>query len=163
MSVHRFDTTHVLPIPRAEAWEFFSHPKNLARITPPEMGFTITSPVPDHVYAGMIVTYRVRPIFDIPMTWVTEITSVVEGERFVDEQRTGPYAMWHHEHHFRDVPGGTEMRDIVHYALPGGPIGDLINQRLVARRVALIFAHRRRVLDEMFPSAPAATLRTVAG
>lgn len=156
MSVHRFDTTTVLPIPREEAWRFFSDPRNLARITPPEMGFAITCEVPEHVYAGLMITYHVRPMFNVPVTWVTEITSVVEGERFVDEQRAGPYAMWHHEHHFRDVPGGTEMRDIVHYAVPGGPLGDLVHHYVVARRVAEIFAHRRRVLDTRFGTVEAA-------
>ena len=152
MSVHRFETTHLLPIPRAEAWEFFSSPKNLSRITPPEMDFTITSPVPKEAYAGLIITYRVRPLFGVPVQWVTEITSVVDGVRFVDEQRVGPYAMWHHEHHFRDVPGGTEMRDIIDYAVPGGPLGDVVNHFVVARRVGEIFVHRRLLLDSQFGS-----------
>ena len=150
MSVHRIETTHLLPMPRDEAWRFFSNPRNLERITPPEMNFTITSDVPDEIYPGLMITYRVRPIFNIPVTWVTEITHVVDRERFVDEQRAGPCTLWHHQHHFRDVPGGTEMRDIVHYALPGGPIGDLINDRIVAAKVAEIFAHRRRALDRLF-------------
>ena len=163
MSVHRFDTTTRLPIPREEAWRFFSDPHNLARITPPDMGFDIQSEAPDHAYAGLIITYRVRPIFNIPMTWVTEITSVVDGDRFVDEQRIGPYAMWHHEHHFRDVPGGTEMRDIVHYAVPGGPAGDLVNHFVVARRVAEIFTHRRRVLTAMFGAIETPAIRSIVG
>lgn len=151
MSVHRFEATHLLPIPREEAWRFFSDPRNLARITPPSMGFTITSAgLPDEVYPGLMITYRVRPLFNIPMTWVTEITHVVEGRRFVDEQRAGPYSMWHHEHHFSDVPGGTEMRDVVHYALPGWVVGDVINKFVVARQIETIFAHRRRVLDALF-------------
>ncbi len=162
MSVHRFDTTTVLPITRKEAWQFFSDPRNLAAITPPEMGFLITCEVPEHVYTGLMITYRVRPMFNIPVTWVTEITSVVEGDRFVDEQRVGPYSMWHHEHHFREVPGGTEMRDIIHYAVPGGPFGDLINHYVVARKVAEIFAHRRRVLDVRFGSMEAAAIRSIA-
>ena len=163
MSVHRFDTTHLLPMPRDEAWRFFSDPRNLARITPPAMAFTITSDVPDEVYPGLIITYRVRPIFNIPVAWVAEITHVVDRERFVDEQRAGPYTMWHHQHHFRDVPGGTEMHDIVHYALPGGPIGDLINDRVVARKVAEIFDHRRRTLDDLFGALKREPVRTVAG
>ena len=150
MSVHRIETTHLLPMPRDEAWRFFSNPRNLARITPPEMRFELTSDVPDEIYPGLMITYRVRPIFNFAVTWVTEITHVQERERFVDEQRAGPYAMWHHEHSFRDAPGGTEMRDIVHYAIPGGPLGDLINERIVAGKVAAIFAHRRRTLEELF-------------
>ncbi|MEI7926477.1 MAG: SRPBCC family protein [Chloroflexota bacterium] len=163
MSVHRFDTTTTLPITRDEAWAFFSDPRNLAKITPPAMGFVIKSDVPEHVYTGLMITYTVRPMFNVPVTWVTEITSVVEGVRFVDEQRAGPYAMWHHEHHFREVPGGTEMRDIIHYAVPGGPFGDIVNHYVVARRVAEIFAHRRRVLDAQFGTMDAAGLRAIAG
>ena len=161
--MHRFDTTHRLAVPRDEAWRFFSDPRNLERITPKEMGFTITSPLPDEVYPGLIVTYRVRPLLNVPVTWVTEITSVVGGERFVDEQRGGPYSMWHHEHHVTTVAGGTEMRDIVHYALPGGPLGDLVNHYVVARRVAEIFAHRRRVLDRMFGTPEAPGVHAIAG
>ena len=161
MSVHRFETTHLLPIPRDDAWRFFSDPRNLARITPREMGFAITSDVPDEVYPGLMITYRVRPLFNIPVTWVTEITHVTPGERFVDEQRAGPYAMWHHEHHFRDIDGGTEMHDIVHYALPGGPLGDVINHRVVRQRVAAIFAHRRRVLDSLFGAITRESTRAV--
>ena len=139
-----------MPIARDEAWRFFSNPRNLARITPPDMRFTITSACPDEVYPGLIITYRVRPLFNIPVGWVTEITHVLARERFVDEQRAGPYAMWHHEHHFRDVDGGTEMRDIVHYAVPGGPLGDVIDRRLVRRRLAEIFAYRRHVIERLF-------------
>jgi len=153
MSVHRFDETHPLPIARDQAWRFFSDPRNLARITPPSLGFRVISDVPDDVYPGLMITYRVRPLFNIPVTWVTEITHVASGERFVDEQRAGPYAMWHHEHHFRDIPGGTEMRDIVHYALPGGPIGDVVNEWVVAKKVAEIFGHRRQVLNAFFGAA----------
>jgi ligand-binding SRPBCC domain-containing protein len=163
MSVHRFDTTTVLPITREEAWAFFSDPRNLARITPPAMGFVIKSEVPEHVYTGLMITYTVRPMLNVPVTWVTEITSVVEGDRFVDEQRVGPYAMWHHEHHFREVPGGTEMRDIIHYAVPGGPFGDLVKHYVVARRVAEIFAYRRRVLDGLFGTIDEPKIRAIAG
>ena len=123
MSLHRFETVQVLPVDRAEAWAFFSNPRNLSVITPPEMGFEITEEVPEHVHPGLIVVYRVRPLLGIPVTWVTEITAVVEEELFVDDQRIGPYRFWHHQHHFREVADGTEVRDIVHYALPFGPLG----------------------------------------
>jgi ligand-binding SRPBCC domain-containing protein len=163
MSVHRFETTHRLPMPREEAWRFFSDPRNLARITPPEMGFTITSDVPDEIYPGLMITYQVRPLFNLPFTWVTEITHVVSHQRFVDEQRAGPYAMWHHEHDFRDVLGGTEMHDIVHYAVPGGPIGDVINSCIVTRKIADIFAHRRSALNALFGALKEEAMPTVAG
>lgn len=137
-----------LPIPIAQAWDFVSDPRNLARITPPEMGFKVTSPLPERMYAGMIVTYRVRPLFKIAVDWVTEITHVDEPHLFVDEQRFGPYRFWHHQHLFREIPGGVAMRDIVHYALPKRvrPMAPF----LVSPRLQVIFDHRRRVLEDLF-------------
>ncbi len=154
MSVHRFEATQLLRVPRDTAWRFFSNPRNLSRITPRDMRFTVTSDLPDEIYPGLMITYRVHPLFDIPVSWVTEITHVTPCERFVDEQRVGPYALWHHEHHFRDVDGGTGMRDLVHYSVPGGPLGDVINRLLVQRRVAEIFAYRRRVIERLFGTTP---------
>ena len=137
-----------LPITIAQAWDFFSDPRNLPRITPPEMGFKVTSPLPERMYAGMIITYRIRPLFKVPVTWVTEITHMDEPHMFVDEQRFGPYRFWHHQHLFREVPGGVAMRDIVHYALPkrARPVAPF----LVTPRLQLIFDHRRRVLEDLF-------------
>lgn len=150
MSLHRFETETTLSVDRDEAWDFFSDPRNLAVITPPDMRFEITSPVPDRVYAGLIITYRVRPLLGIPAQWVTEITHVDEGNYFVDEQRLGPYRVWHHEHHFTAVRGGTHMRDIVHYSVPFGPLGDVAEKLVIRRRVEAIFAFRQRVLDQRF-------------
>ena len=149
--VYSIKTVQNLPISLDQAWEFFSSPANLKEITPDELGFNIVSKHHgEKMYPGQIIEYKVSPVLNIPIYWMTEITHVADKKYFVDEQRFGPYAMWHHQHHFRDVPGGTEMRDIVHYALPGGPIGDLINDRIVAAKVAEIFAHRRRALDRLF-------------
>jgi ligand-binding SRPBCC domain-containing protein len=156
MALHRFETEQLLSIDRDEAWRFFSDPANLAVITPPDMGFEITSPVPPSVYAGLIVTYRVRPLFGVAVQWATEITHVDEGRYFVDEQRLGPYRVWHHEHHFDEVEGGVRMRDIVHYSVPLGPLGDLVNRVVVRRRVEEIFAFRRGVLEQRFGSGHAA-------
>lgn len=150
MSLHRFETEQTLPIGRDEAWQFFSDPRNLAVITPPDMRFEVTSPLPERVYAGLLITYRVRPLFRVPVQWVTEISHVDEGNYFVDEQRLGPYRVWHHQHHFSEVAGGIQMRDIVHYAVPFGPFGDLVDRLVVARRVERIFAFRRRVLAQRF-------------
>ena len=148
MKLHLLEREQRLPIPIDEAWAFFSDAANLARITPPDMGFEVTSKLPERMYAGMIVTYRVRPLAGIPVTWVTEITHLDEPRLFVDEQRFGPYRFWHHQHLFREIEGGTEVRDIVTYALPPG--GGLLRSLLVAPRLAAIFDHRRRVLEEMF-------------
>ena len=154
MSLHRLEAVQVIPVERAEAWAFFSNPRNLAVITPPDMGFEIREEIPDRVHPGLIVVYRVRPLLGIPVTWVTEITAVVEEELFVDDQRIGPYRFWHHQHHFREVEGGTEMRDIVHYALPFGPLGGLVNERVVAPRVRGIFGFRRGVIEQRFGRVP---------
>ena len=154
MSLHRFEAAQLLPVDRSEAWAFFSNPRNLSVITPPDMGFELTSDVPEHVHPGLIAIYRVRPLLGIPVTWVTEITAVVEEELFVDDQRIGPYRFWHHQHHFREVAGGTEMRDIVHYALPFGPLGGLLNERVIAPRVQAIFDFRRGVIDQRFGPVP---------
>ncbi|MEX2446229.1 MAG: SRPBCC family protein [Dehalococcoidia bacterium] len=150
MSLHRFAVVQCLPVPLEEAWRFFSDPRNLAAITPPDMGFEVTSDTPDRMYAGLIVTYRVRPLFRVPVAWVTEITHLDEPRLFVDEQRMGPYRFWHHQHHFREVPGGVEMRDIVHYDVGFGPLGDLLGALVVRRRLRLIFEFRRRVLEQRF-------------
>jgi len=150
VSVHRLDASQVVPIARDEAWAFFSDPRNLARITPPGMGFRLVDAPPDQVYPGLILRYRVRPLAGVPVTWVTEITHVRDREYFVDEQRIGPYRLWHHQHHLVDVPGGVELRDVVHYALPFGPLGGLLNRFVVAPRVRAIFAYRRAVLAGLF-------------
>jgi len=148
MKLYVLEREQRLPIPLSQAWDFFSDARNLARITPPEMGFEVTSRLPERMYAGMIITYRIRPLLGVPVNWVTEITHVDEGRLFVDEQRFGPYRFWHHQHLFREVPGGVEVGDIVHYALPpgAGPARPLI----VQPRLHAIFDHRRRVLTEMF-------------
>jgi ligand-binding SRPBCC domain-containing protein len=137
-----------LPIPIAQAWDFVADPRNLARITPPEMGFKVTSPLPERMYAGLIITYKIRPLFKISVDWVTEITHVDEPNLFVDEQRFGPYRFWHHQHLFAEIPGGVAMRDIVHWALPKR--SRAVSPFLVAPRLQVIFDHRRRVLEDMF-------------
>jgi len=139
-----------LPISLPEAWSFFSDPRNLPRITPPSLGLEVTSDLPGVMYPGMIITYRVRPIPWVSVGWVTEITHVREPVLFVDEQRFGPYRFWHHEHHFREVEGGVEMKDIVHYALPLGTIGRVFGGPLVRRRLERIFSFRRRFLVREF-------------
>ena len=143
-----------LPISLPEAWSFFSDPRNLPRITPPSLGLEPTSGLPERMYPGMIVTYNVRPIPWVSVTWVTEITHVREPVLFVDEQRFGPYRFWHHEHHFREVEGSVEMEDIVHYALPLGMIGRVFGGPLVRRRLEHIFSFRRRFLVREFGPVP---------
>lgn len=150
MSLHQLRAIQRLPLDIDSAWRFLSDPRNLATITPPDMGFVVKTPLPDRAYPGLIIAYTVRPMFRLPVAWVTEITHVREGEYFVDEQRSGPYRIWHHEHHVAAIPGGVEMRDIVSYELPFGPLGDIVNALVVGKRVAQIFAYRERVLLDRF-------------
>ena len=159
MSLHQLRAIQRVPIDLDTAWAFFSDPRNLKTITPASMGFHIKTDLPATMYPGLIVEYTVSPVAGIPLTWVTEITHIRDREFFVDEQRSGPYAMWHHEHHFKAIPGGVEMRDIVSYRLPFGPLGDLVNWLTIAARVKAIFTYREKVLNDRFgtysaPSTP---------
>jgi ligand-binding SRPBCC domain-containing protein len=152
--MHQLRATQFVPLTLDQAWAFFSDPRNLAVITPADMGFVVKTDLPSKMYPGLMVEYTVRPLLKIPVKWVTEITHVRDREYFVDEQRTGPYRMWHHEHHFAAVPGGVEMHDIVSYELPFGPIGSLVNRLVVRKRVAHIFEYRREVLEDRFGKMP---------
>ena len=150
MKLHRLQTVQRLPISLDEAWDFFSSPRNLRFITPPWLDFRITNEVPERMHTGAIITYTIRPMFGLPVGWVTEITHLDPPHFFVDEQRFGPYRLWHHQHFFRPIEGGIEAEDIVHYALPFGPLGSLVHRLTVHRRVQDIFAYRREVLTERF-------------
>jgi len=148
-SMHILETQQNLPISLKEAWDFFSSPGNLKEITPAHMSFEITSGYKkgDKMYPGMIITYIVKPVLKISMNWVTEITHVQEPDYFVDEQRFGPYALWHHKHFFKEIEGGVQMTDIIHYKIPMGLIGKLANQ-------LYIFKHRHHRLEELFGKWP---------
>lgn len=140
----------VLPISTGKAWEFFSDPRNLGVITPPSMDFRIIKTLPKTIYPGMLIEYKVSPLLGISMEWITEITHVNAPYYFVDEQRKGPYKIWHHEHHFRETPNGVEMTDILWYNIPLGVLGKLIDNLLVNRKVIEIFAYRKKKLEELF-------------
>lgn len=150
MKIYQFRSKQNIPISINTAWEFFSNPNNLPKITPPGLNFEITSQLGDKMYAGMIIIYLVRPLFNIPTTWVTEITHVKEPFYFVDEQRFGPYKLWHHQHIFREVNGKVEMEDIISYAVPLGFVGRIINAIIVSKKVRSIFEYRTDVLNELF-------------
>lgn len=153
MPIHTLESRQVIPVALDTAWEFFSNPRNLERITPPDLGFKITTlDLPPRIHAGMMIQYQVNALPGIPMTWLTEITHVREGEYFVDEQRVGPYALWHHEHHFADLGNGrVEMRDRVTYRLPLQPLGELAHAWLVQPRLKRIFEYRQLRVSAMFP------------
>ena len=133
-----------------QAWDFFSSPKNLQVITPPYLGFEIKSELPEKMYPGLFINYKVSPLLGIKLNWTTEITHVEEPHFFVDEQRVGPYRIWHHEHHFVQKDGGIEMTDIVSYQLPFGWLGRLFHPVIVAPKLKEIFAYRFKKVEELF-------------
>jgi len=141
-----------IPISIDEAWDFFSSPLNLEKITPNDVKFVVTSPYTPQtkMYAGMLITYKVTPLFGIKLNWMTEITHVNDKVYFIDEQRFGPYALWHHQHHFKEVPGGVLMTDILNYAIGYGAIGLFANTVLVKRKIEEIFKFRTKAIEEMF-------------
>lgn len=153
MKVYNLKKVQHLPISLDEAWDFFSSPANLKDITPEHMKFDIRYlSGGNKMYPGQMITYRLQPVPGVPVSWTTEITHVQEPNYFVDEQRFGPYAMWHHQHHFKEVEGGVEMTDEVNYAIPLGPLGRLANWLFVERQVKAIFDHRYKVLEQRFSS-----------
>jgi ligand-binding SRPBCC domain-containing protein len=153
-TIHRLKSIQKLPASLDETWKFFSDPRNLFRITPPELNLKVTNEVESETYAGQVFTYTVKPLLGIPMLWMTEITHVEPRKRFVDEQRKGPYALWHHQHHFKEIEGGVEMTDIVHYRLPFGVLGNLIHAPLVKGKLLDIFTYRFQKVNEIFGAWP---------
>lgn len=150
MPLHQLVRVQTLPISLEEAWNFFSSPHNLQDITPDYMGFKVLTNLPPKMYAGQLIEYKVSPVLGIPLHWVTEITQVEAPVFFIDEQRFGPYAFWHHQHHFLPINGGVQMRDIVHYKLSFGPLGMLANALFVRKQLEGIFDHRFKILEEKF-------------
>ena len=152
MKVHKIKQSQRLPIGIDEAWDFLSDPRNLATITPDQLDFQIVSEIPEEMYTGQIIAYKIRPLLGIPQTWVTEITHTQKGLYFIDEQRIGPYKMWHHEHWLRRISEQeTEISDQVHYIMPLGILGNLAHSIFVQSQLEGIFNYRRQKLVERFP------------
>jgi ligand-binding SRPBCC domain-containing protein len=153
MPVHTLERSQTITASLTEAWAFFSSPRNLERITPRALDFKILSELPERMYPGMMIRYRVRPLLGIPMTWVTEITHVDEGRMFVDEQRVGPYRMWRHEHHFRDLGDGRiELVDRITYQLPWGWLSEPAHVLVVRGQLDTIFNYRNEAVEKLFPT-----------
>lgn len=152
MSLHTLKHIQVVPVSLSEAWDFFSSPLNLNKITPPDMNFNILSEFKpdDRIYAGMLINYKVSPLLGIPLNWTTEITAVEYQHYFIDEQRHGPFAFWHHQHFFEPVADGVKMTDLVSWKVPGWFLGDLINAITVQKRVEAIFEFRKSKMDTLF-------------
>ena len=148
MGMYQLKRTQFIRTDLKTAWDFFSSPGNLKKITPDYMGFDVKTELPDKMYEGLMIEYTVKPLLGIPMNWITEIKTVKELEFFVDEQRKGPYKIWHHEHHFKEVEGGVEMTDIVSYELPLGILGRIMHPFLVQKKLEEIFDFRFKAVEQ---------------
>jgi ligand-binding SRPBCC domain-containing protein len=150
MAFHELSFVQNIPVSIDTAWSFFSSPKNLARITPPEMMFRITGgSLGEEIYPGMTICYTLYPFMMIPVNWTTEIVRVSKPDFFEDRQIRGPYEEWNHRHLFRVISGGVEMTDMIEYRLPLDLFGDLINEFVVARRLDEVFGYRRRKIGDI--------------
>ncbi|WP_231427447.1 MULTISPECIES: SRPBCC family protein [Pedobacter] len=156
MKLYRKEFTQKIPVGLDTAWDFFSSPLNLAEITPKDMTFDVTTPNMENtkMYPGLIITYKVSPLFGVKLDWVTEITHVKDREYFIDEQRFGPFAFWHHQHHFQEIDGGVLMHDILHYSVGWGPIGNVANAAVVKNKINGIFDFRYKKVEELFGKMP---------
>lgn len=151
MSIYQIREEMEVAASLEEVWDFISTPSNLKEITPDYMGFEITTPrLPSRIYPGLMISYWVRPVLGIKMNWLTEITQVREPYYFVDEQRAGPYALWHHEHMLEAIPKGVLMSDLVTYRLPAGPLGRLAHGLFVKKQLEGIFRYRELALEKRF-------------
>lgn len=153
--VYSLKTVQRMPVDMDTAWDFFSKPDNLKDITPSDLGFKVISKYHGvDMYAGQIIEYTVKPVLGIPLYWMTEITHVEDKIYFVDEQRYGPYSMWHHQHHFKVIEGGVEMTDIVHYKIPFWFVGDIANTLFVRSQLRKIFEFRYEIVENRFGKWP---------
>ncbi|MBN2747750.1 MAG: SRPBCC family protein [Bacteroidales bacterium] len=151
MAFYQLIREQKIPASQAEIWDFISSPANLKLITPSYMGFDITSGnVPEKMYEGMIITYKVSPVAGIKTDWMTEITHIKNQEYFVDEQRVGPYKLWHHQHHIFPIEGGVLMRDIVTYSPPFGILGRIANALIIKKKLKEIFTYRYNALVQKY-------------
>ncbi len=151
MAFYQLITTQKIPATINDIWDFISSPTNLKEITPEHMGFQITNNSGNQkMYPGMIITYKVSPLLGIKVNWMTEITHVKEFEYFVDEQRIGPYKMWHHQHKLEPVDGGVLMTDIVTYQPPLGILGSFANYLFIKKLLRKIFVYRTVALEKRF-------------
>lgn len=154
MKLYQLQSKQALPISKKEAWDFLSNPANLKVITPEHMGFNILSGTDRPMFPGQIIQYKVSPFPGYTTKWVTEITHVNEGNYFVDEQRFGPYSLWHHKHFIKEIDGGVEMEDIIDYKIPFGILGQLAHPLIVKKQLIEIFKHREQKLIELFGTLP---------
>ena len=157
--VHQLKSFQKIPVTIEEAWKFFSNPHNLVALTPAFLNLKITNGLfGEEVYAGQVMQYTVKPLFGISVSWMTEITHVEKHKLFVDEQRKGPYKLWHHQHHFKIIEGGVEMTDLVHYRLPFSFFGSIAHSLTVKKKLTEIFTYRYFKINEIFGDWPNSTM-----
>ena len=154
MSVYQIENCLYLPISKQEAWEFISDPNNLLKITPEKVHFRILNPREEGFYPGQVFAYQLRPLPGYSTQWVSEISHIQEGEYFIDIQLQGPYKLWHHQHHIREVDEGVELRDLVHYSMPFGMLGRLAQALFVKTQLRNTFRYREEKLKSFFGQIP---------
>ncbi|MGL5113193.1 MAG: SRPBCC family protein [Flavobacterium sp.] len=152
MKVYKKESVQYVHATLDECWTFFSNPLNLQKITPSDMGFQITDFDGRSVYPGQVIQYIVSPLLGIKLGWMTVITAVKDQSYFIDEQRFGPYTLWHHKHFFEATATGVKMTDVVHYALPLGFLGRIMNSLVVKSKLNEIFSFREKAVDTLFNS-----------
>ncbi len=150
MKIFKLKYSQKLPISLNEAWDFLSSPNNLELITPKSMDFNITDWDKKKAYPGQIIQYTVKPLLGVRINWVTEITHVNDNVYFIDEQRFGPYAFWHHKHFIKEIENGVLIEDVIHYKIPLGPIGVLLNFLIINSKLNSIFKYRKQELIKIF-------------
>lgn len=155
MPIYTLKRTQIVKMPLKQCWDFFSNPRNLEKITPPSLRFRIKSDLPNKVYPGMMIEYTVSPLLGLPLSWLTEIVQVDEPHYFADEQRVGPYRLWHHEHFFCErASDEVEVRDLIHYVPPLGPLGFVVDALAIRPQLARIFDFRAESLERMTRARP---------
>ncbi len=153
MNSFHFTTSQFLPVDISKAWAFFSSPHNLPLITPPELNFKIlTEEKKDEIFEGMLIDYKVTPLFGIPLNWQTRIDKMKKLKYFTDKQIKGPYKLWEHNHYFTQYRNGVLMKDEVKYQLPFGVVGKIAHSLLVRKKIEKIFEYRKTILENIFPS-----------
>lgn len=152
MKLYKLETVQYVNASIDVCWDFFSRPENLQKMTPTDMGFVITDFDGKSMYAGQIIQYIVSPLWGLKLPWVAEITVVKDQSYFIDEQRFGPYSLWHHKHFFEVTNQGVKMTDLVHYGLPLGFLGRIMNTLIVKNKLKKIFEYREKKVNEIFNS-----------
>lgn len=150
MKIYRLEKRQRLALSKKAAWEFFSKPENLAVLTPPEMKLRFIDQDKSDTYAGKLIRFRVSPFPGIQSTWVSQIAQLQAPSYFIDIQLSGPYALWYHEHRFNEIDSGVEIVDLIHYALPLGPLGRLLLRPIVKPKLEKLFEYRKNKLNELF-------------